>query len=196
MGGSNPLSDLIKYARYFRGWEIAKRYFAIELFDTTLIVISVMVSSMVFNLRDIRAVSGIFVNISIAGVMAGITIVFLVESVEREKELKEMERALLTDLNGTVLQKSMVASIVLSTLMQVLGVVLPTSIPLIIFQLMGVDIVSDLAVIVIIGVEMLLLFSIGFILGGNMKKAVMVGFLSVALGVILTLIGVTLTPAL
>jgi len=57
VGKGSQIIDFVRYARYSKGWEIAKRYLAIEMFDTSLIVISVMVSSMVFNVRDVRAIS-------------------------------------------------------------------------------------------------------------------------------------------
>ncbi len=185
------------YMRYSGGWKIARRYFVIDAFQTTLTVISLMVSSYVFGVREPRTLIGFLINVAIATMLAGISIVMLVETVEKGRELEELERALLRDLNNTILERAAMAAIVTAVIMELLGILLPISIPVLMIVAFSNSMLSDQLILTIIAIELVLLFLVGLFLGSRpIWRMVLIGVVSVLLGVALALIGVTLNAAL
>ena len=183
--------------QYSGGWRIARRYFVIDAFQTTLTVISLMISSYVFNVRDPRTLIGFLINVAIATMLAGISIVMLVETVEKGKELEEIEKALLRDLNNTIFEKAVMAAIITAVVMELLGILLPIAIPVIAIVAFSGPVLTDSLILSVIAIELTLLFLVGLFLGTRpLKRMVIIGVISVLLGIALTLIGLGLNVAL
>ncbi len=98
---------LAEYFRILREEDIARRYFVMNSFDGTLVVLGVIVAMYFSGINDARIVIISCLGASIAMAVSGIWSAYAAERAERTKSLIELERHLLRDLSETKVSKEM-----------------------------------------------------------------------------------------
>jgi len=79
--------------------EIARRYFAMNAFDGVLTMIGVLMGNFAAGVEDARIVITTGLSTSVAIGISGLWGSYLTESAERKRDLDELGRSTLTDLN-------------------------------------------------------------------------------------------------
>ncbi len=81
-----------------RARDIFRRYFVTNGFDGALTTLGMLAGFYATDMQDLSIALGACMGAAIALFMSGVTSAYLSEKAEREKELKDLEQALLTDL--------------------------------------------------------------------------------------------------
>jgi predicted membrane protein (TIGR00267 family) len=85
---------------------IIRRFFINTLFDSTFMLLGIVVGALFAADASLRVVLFTMVTSSLAlGISTGVS-VYEAESLEREKKISELERALFRDLSGTKIEKT------------------------------------------------------------------------------------------
>lgn len=109
------VEDFREYERIAGFWEIARRALANNAFDGILTTIGVLMGSFVAGVRSSGIVIRTGIATSIAMGISGMWGAYLAESAERGRDLAELEKLSLTDLDGTKIGRaSRVAVVVVS----------------------------------------------------------------------------------
>jgi predicted membrane protein (TIGR00267 family) len=95
------IHDIREYSRITGTAQIARRYLAMNAFDGVLTIIGVLVGSYVAGVRSADIVVRTGMATSIAMGISGMWGAYLTEAAERKRELDELERITLTDLDQT-----------------------------------------------------------------------------------------------
>jgi len=91
-----------RYVRITEADEIARRYFVMNAFDGSLTMLGIVLGTSLLRMREPRVVIGAGVGASLAMGMSGFFGTYLTERAERTRELKKLERAMVTQLDETV----------------------------------------------------------------------------------------------
>ncbi|MHA2315938.1 MAG: VIT1/CCC1 transporter family protein, partial [Candidatus Hermodarchaeia archaeon] len=78
---------------------IARRYFAMNAFDGTLTIMGIILASHFALHHEARAIVTAGIGACLAMMFSGLAGTYLAEKAEREREFKEMERAMLRKLD-------------------------------------------------------------------------------------------------
>ncbi|MFQ5834044.1 MAG: hypothetical protein ACE5H4_15175, partial [Candidatus Thorarchaeota archaeon] len=176
------------------GEEIARRYFAMNAFDGVLPVIGILMGGVI----ALAYQNPVFVyqttllailGTSFAMLISGITSSYLTETAEREREIKELEHSMLTDLKKSGISRAartttMVVSLIngLSPSMAALATVVPLFLPL--FTTLPIEFSFYLS----ISVGLFVLFALGVFLGRVSRTNVIIyGLKTVTAGALVIL---------
>ncbi len=91
-----------RYVRITEADEVARRYFVMNAFDGSLTILGIVLGTSLLRVREPRVVIGAGVGASLAMGMSGFFGTYLTERAERTRELKKLERAMVTQLDETV----------------------------------------------------------------------------------------------
>jgi predicted membrane protein (TIGR00267 family) len=176
------------------GAEIARRYLAVNAFDGVLPVIGILMGAVIALTYQNPAFVYQTTLLAILGTsfamfVSGITSSYLTETAEREREIKELEHSMLTNLRDTGLSRAartttIVVSLIngLSPSMAALVTVVPLFLP--VFTTLPIEVSFYLS----ISVGLVVLFSLGVFLGRVSKTNVlMYGIKTLAAGVLVIL---------
>ena len=94
------------YIRVMKGEEILRRYFVMNAFDGALTMLGIVLGAVVAGATNEKIIIGAGVSASFAMGISGFVGAFMTERAERERLIKELERALLTDLDDTMLGRA------------------------------------------------------------------------------------------
>lgn len=84
-----------------RAKAIARRYFVTNGFDGVLTMLGMMTGFQMSGMIDLQVAISACIGVSVALFVSGLCSAYLSEKAEREKELHEMEQALVSDLEGS-----------------------------------------------------------------------------------------------
>jgi predicted membrane protein (TIGR00267 family) len=173
------------------GAEIARRYLAMNAFDGVLPVIGILMGGVI----ALAYQNPIFVyqttllailGTSFAMFVSGITSSYLTETAEREREIKELEHSMLTNLRDSGLSRAARTTTIVVSLINGLSpsmAALATAVPLFLPFLTGLPI--EVSFYLAISVGLTVLFSLGVFLGRVSKTNVVIyGFKTIAAGVL------------
>jgi predicted membrane protein (TIGR00267 family) len=176
------------------GAEIARRYLAMNAFDGVLPVIGILMGGVIALAYQSPAFVYQTTLLAILGTsfamfVSGITSSYLTETAEREREIKELEHSLLTNLrNSGISQAARTTAIVVSLIngfspsIAALATAVPLFLPF--FTAMPIEIAFYLS----ISVGLVVLFFLGVFLGRVSKTNVVIyGLKTVAAGVFVVL---------
>ncbi len=170
--------------------EIARRMAVTNSFDSILTMLGVLIGSYVSGLRDPRVVINVFLGGALAIAMSGTLGTYMTERAERVSKVKELETAVLMDLDETIVGKAEKISALLIALISGITpalVVLSLTVPFVIAELRLLSL--EHAFMISIGETLAIMFFIGVYLGKISKEnKVLYGFVYVALGIILLLV--------
>jgi len=170
--------------------EIARRSFGNNAFDGILTMLGVMMGSFASNVNDPGVVITTGLSTSIAIMISGAWGAYLTESAERKKDLNELGRSMLTDLNSSRIGRAgryaAIAVAVVDGLSPFIGAIFPL-IPFFFSDtLPSVQHVYYIA----FGVALIELFALGLWLGNVAKENLIgYGFKTLLAGVASMLVG-------
>ncbi len=110
------MEEFSQLARISRLGPIARRYFAMNAFDGTLTMIGIILGLHFALQWDSGAVVSSGIGACMAMMFSGLAGTYLAEKAEREREFKEMERAMLRSLDQTMVKKASKFAIIVSSL--------------------------------------------------------------------------------
>jgi len=156
--------------RWTHGEEIARRYLAMNAFDGVLPVLGIIMGGLASfsfqspNIIFLTSLLAIFAT-TFSMLVSGITSSYLTEGAERRRDIKDLEKSLLTDLGGSTLTQATRTTVLVVSLINGLSPFvagLTTAIPLfLVFFGLGIEIAFFSSVVA----AMFILFLLGAFLG-------------------------------
>lgn len=189
----SPFRDAVQRIREYDSLanisEIGRRYFAMNAFDGVLTIIGVLVGNLTARVDEPRIVVSTGLATCIAMGVSGLWGAYLTEAAERKRDLDELSRHTLTDLNDTLVGRASRAAVVTVALIDGLSPFLAALVVLIPFFVVGLFPAITWAYYTSLGMALLTLFGLGLFLGhvsrGNL---ILYGVRTVVAGVVSILI--------
>ncbi len=184
------LTDLIKQfreaVRATGAQEIARRLFVTNSFDGLLTVLGILLGSVTVGVREPTYIIGACIGGSIAMGISGFTGTFLSERAERVRELKELERVMLADLDESIYGRAARIVPFYVAVYGSAGIMLPPLTALVPFILCEVGLVPfSTAFIGALAALLLLLFLLGAYLGKVAEERILLsGLRMVGVGLV------------
>jgi len=173
--------------------EIARRYFAMNAFDGVLTIIGVLMGNLAVDVDRPEIVVSTGLATSIAMGISGLWGAYLTETAERRRDLLELERFTLTDLNDTLIQRASRAAVVTVAIVDGLSPFLAAVVVLIPFFVVGWFPTITWAYYTSLGLALLTLFLLGLFLGAVSRSNLIIsGIKTVVAGVAAILVNVLL----
>jgi predicted membrane protein (TIGR00267 family) len=111
----SKIKEMEQLARISNLGPIARRYFAMNAFDGALTVLGIVLASHFAMHFDARAIIAAGIGACLAMMFSGLAGTYLAEKAERERELREMENAMLRKLDETLYKRASRFAIVISS---------------------------------------------------------------------------------
>lgn len=173
--------------------EIARRYFAMNAFDGVLTIIGVLMGNLTAGVKDVRIVVTTGLATCVAMGVSGLWGAYLTESAERKRNLAELSRQTLTDLNDTRIGRASRTAAITVSLVDGFSPFLAALVVLIPFFASGIFPAVEWAYYSALGFGLLTLFGLGLFLGytsqehilGYGLKTVIAGLASMAISLLL-----------
>ena len=170
--------------------KMARRYFVMNAFDGALTMFGVIIGSYFAGLKIPSVITGAGIGACMAMGISGFVGTFMTERAERIRRIKEIEKAMLTDLGGTeFMERSLLASLFaafvdgLSPMIAALGPLIPFY--LYSFLPFSIDAVFMLAATINISI----LFGLGAFLGKSSHENIIVcGLIMTGAGFLIVLL--------
>ncbi len=189
----NLLHQLRTYNRLAGIAEIARRYFAMNAFDGVLTIIGVLMGNLTARVEDPRIVVSTGLATCIAMGVSGLWGAYLTEAAERKRELIDLSRQTLIDLNETRIGRASRVAVVTVAVVDGLSPFLAALVVLIPFFVSGLFPTITWTYYTSLGMALVALFGLGLFLGrvsrGNLIvygfKTVVAGLVSIAISFLL-----------
>jgi predicted membrane protein (TIGR00267 family) len=174
--------------------EIARRYFVMNAFDGALTTLGIILGSFFIGSLNPGLIIGAGLGGSIAMAISGISGAYMTEKAEREKDLKDLQRALCSDLKNTIHEKASYFASVYVAIVDGTAPFLASIIALIPFFMAQTGLLPPLiALYISLGLIMVMLFLLGIFLGKISKvNLVISGIKMVLAGVAVGLVSILL----
>jgi len=189
------IESFIEYISVSGVSEILRRYFVMNAFDGALTMLGFVMGSFMSGLKDPRIIISAGISASLAMGISGFVGALITEKAEREKKVKELERTLFLDLEGTIVDKASKIAIILAAIVDATAPALAALICSSPFILSLYNIVNFIeATFISVIITLLFIFLLGVYLGNLAEgNALKYGLYMIAAGisvsVIITLIG-------
>jgi predicted membrane protein (TIGR00267 family) len=172
---------------------IARRYFAMNAFDGVLTMIGVLMGNLTAGVETPRIVVSTGLSTCVAMGVSGLWGAWLTEAAERKRDLRELSRQTLTDLNHTRIARSFRLAVVMVALVDGLSPFLAALFILIPFFAVGLFPAIRWVYYTSIGLALITLFGLGLFLGrishenlvGYGIKTVIAGIISIVISCLL-----------
>lgn len=102
----DTIRNIKGYIRVSNVDEVSRRYFVLNTFDGAITALGAVIGSYTSGIKDPRVVTGLMLSLSIAMGASGFSGAYLAERAERSRRLKELEEALFTRLENTLLDRA------------------------------------------------------------------------------------------
>ncbi len=143
---------------------ILRRFFVNTAFDSTFVILGILIGLAFSGTSNIEIIIGTIVTSSVAlGISTGVSI-FEAESMEQEIKIRDMERAMLTDLGGTHLHRVSRTSIIFISIVNFVAPLISGIVTLIPFLVLPPSEIRT-ATWISVGLAITILFVIGTIMG-------------------------------
>ncbi|MDJ0756615.1 MAG: hypothetical protein QNJ45_23980 [Ardenticatenaceae bacterium] len=173
--------------------EIARRYFAMNAFDGVLTMIGVLIGNLAAGIEEAHIVVTTGLSTCVAMGISGLWGAYLTETAERKRDLAELGRHTLTDLNHTRIGRASRMAVIVVALVDGLSPFLAALLILVPFLIAGLLPSILWAYYASIGLALLTLFGLGMFLGRISGENLFVfGLKTLIAGVISILIGLLL----
>jgi len=182
------------HLRWTHGEEIARRYLAMNAFDGVLPVLGIIMGGLAsFNFQSpniifLTSLLAIFAT-TFSMLVSGVTSSYLTEGAERRRDIKDLEKSMLTDLGGSTLTQATRTTVLVVSLINGLSPFiagLTTAIPLfLVFFGLGVEVAFVSSIIA----AMFILFILGAFLGKVSRTNIIVyGIKTLSAGIIVMIV--------
>ena len=173
--------------------EIGRRYFAMNAFDGVLTIIGVLMGNLTARVEEPQIVVSTGLATCTAMGISGLWGAYLTEAAERKRDLDELSRYTLTDLNNTRIGKASRVAVVTVAVIDGLAPFLAALVVLIPFFAAGLFPAITWVYYTSLGMALLTLFSLGLFLGhisrGNLilygVRTVVAGLVSILISFLL-----------
>jgi predicted membrane protein (TIGR00267 family) len=189
----DAVSYLREYDKLANIGEIARRYFAMNAFDGVLTIIGVLMGNFMAGVQDPRIVVSTGLATCIAMGVSGLWGAYLTEAAERKRDLYELSRYTLTDLNDTKIGRASRTAVVVVAVVDGLSPFLAALIVLTPFFFTSFFPSIQVVYFLAIGMALVTLFVLGLFLGrvsqGNILvyglKTIFAGVISIGISFLL-----------
>lgn len=172
---------------------ISRRYFISNGFDGTLTSIGIVVGAYLSGVPDGLTVFNVGIGAAVGLGTSGVWSVWEIERAEKQAELLRIERAMLTDLDDTEVQRRQETARLVNAVMSGIGPLIGILLPLLPFLLEGATLTMLEATVTGVAVGVALLFAFGAYLGAISKQRWVVAGIRMALaGVVVALVNVAI----
>jgi len=182
----NPLKKFNKYLKIARANEIARRYFLMNGFDGAMTTLGVIIGAYIAGVTDARIILSAGLGASFAMGISGAWGAFITERAERVRGMKELEKALFTELKNSILDRASKVAMIWVALIDALSPIMTAFITLLPFwlSLYGLMPLGNALVLAIL-LNMSTLFALGLLLGRISKTNMLIqGILMILAGII------------
>jgi predicted membrane protein (TIGR00267 family) len=194
------MRSLLEAASYLREYdklanisEIARRYFAMNAFDGTLTIIGVLMGNYLAGVTDSAIVVSTGLATCVAMGVSGLWGAYLTESAERKRDINELSRHTLTDLNDSRIGRASKTAVIIVAVVDGISPFLAALIVLSPFFFAGLFPTIQMVYYFAIGLALVTLFTLGIFLGrvsqGNLLvfgiKTVLAGLVSIGISYLL-----------
>ena len=178
------LSDFKSYIQFSGISEISRRYFVMNTFDGALTMLGIVLGSYAYGSMDVRLILGAGFGASLAMAISGFSGAYMAERAEQRRDLQELEKAMLRDMENSLHGKAMKAATIWVALVDGGAPLMAGIIALTPFILAFLEMVTPLwAVYSSVAVIMSMLFLLGVFLGRiSGEKLLASGFRTLAVG--------------
>lgn len=149
---------------------ISRRYFISNGFDGTLTSIGIIVGAYLSGVTDGITVFSIGLGGAVGLGTSGVWSVWEIERAEKQAELLEIERSMLTDLEGTILHERLEGARKVNAVASGIGPLIGIILPLLPFLAHGAVFSLLEATLVAVGIGVAVLFLFGAYLGSISKQ--------------------------
>ncbi|WP_276256166.1 VIT1/CCC1 transporter family protein [Halomontanus rarus] len=149
---------------------ISRRYFISNGFDGTLTSIGVVVGAYLSGIADGLTVITIGLGAAVGLGTSGVWSVWEIERAEKQAELLELERAMLTGLEGTAVQQRRAGARKINAVASGIGPLIGILLPLVPFLAQGAAVTMLEATLLAVAVGVTVLFTFGAYLGSISKQ--------------------------
>ena len=173
---------------------IIRRFFINTLFDSTFILLGIIVGSAFAADAGLNIIIVTMLTTSLAlGISTGVS-VYEAESIEQERKISDLEKALFTDLKDTSIEKTAKSTIILATLINFATPLFSCAITITPFIFVAIGLLHiDIAAWISVSLALSTLFGAGVYMGRIGKTNPYIkGLRMVAFGVLAFVIGVLL----
>jgi predicted membrane protein (TIGR00267 family) len=183
----------LEYSEIADVGEMARRYFAMNAFDGVLTMIGVLMGNYMARVREPRVIVVTGLSTSLAMGISGLWGSYLTESAERRRDIGELEKQTLVDLQDTKIGKASRMAAVVVAVVDGLSPFLASLLVLLPFFVIQMLPSIEWGYYASIGMALMTLFGLGLFLGHISKenlivsglKTVIAGAVSIALSYLL-----------
>lgn len=141
-----------------------RRFFVNTIFDSTFVILGILIASAFSSQPDERLVIVTIITSSVAlGISTGVS-VFEAETMEQAIKMKEMERAMLTSLEDTHIERTSRLAIILIAIVNFIAPLVAGAITLTPFLVIGEAGIRT-AAFISLGLAICILFVVGAVMG-------------------------------
>ncbi|MEM1976993.1 MAG: VIT1/CCC1 transporter family protein [Nitrososphaerota archaeon] len=178
-------SAISRILRYSGAGEFSRRYAVMNAFDGIVAILGIVLGSTLLGEASAGNIIAAGVGALVAMGVSGVSGTYMAERAEQERKLKEIEEAMLTKLNGSIIAEARKRAAIFSAIVDALAAILAGLIPLspYLAALSGL-LTLDLAFHISVGVSLAFLFTLGVFLGKIARNNLIIsGLKSLAIGV-------------
>lgn len=178
-------STISRILRYSGAGEFSRRYAVMNAFDGIVAILGIVLGSTLLGEASAGNIIAAGVGALVAMGVSGVSGTYMAERAEQERKLKEIEEAMLTKLNGSIIAEARKRAAIFSAIVDALAAILAGLIPLspYLAALSGL-LTLDLAFHMSVGVSLAFLFTLGVFLGKIARNNLIIsGLKSLAIGV-------------
>lgn len=154
------------YIQITHAEDILRRYFVMNAFDGAMTSLGIVVGSAVANVPDIRFIVGAILGGTMAMGLSGSLGTYMTERAERLRDVKDLENAMLTNLENSLHAKASRAVSIVAALVDGLAPMITSAIaviPLVVCALLGMSVLQ--AVSASVAASLVSMFLLGMYLG-------------------------------
>ena len=154
------------YIQITHAEDILRRYFVMNAFDGAMTSLGIVVGSAVANVPDIRFIVGAILGGTVAMGLSGSLGTYMTERAERLRDVKDLENAMLTNLENSLHAKASRAVSVVAALIDGLAPMMTSTvavIPLVVCAMLGTSVLQ--AVSASVAASLVSMFLLGMYLG-------------------------------
>ena len=182
------IQKIKKHLKLARGYEFIRRYFVMNSFDGVLTVLGILVGAYVSDSIEPTMIIKISIAAGLAMFISGSFGTYMTEDAERKKSLKETERALLSELKDSRINKANITAAIISSLVNGISPLFSSIIVITPFFFTAI-ISATTAFYLSIGISLTTLFLLGIFLGRVSKEKVIIsGVKMLAIGILSILV--------